>query len=90
MRNLKKSTVLKLLAEMEAVVKKLPEDVRYRRLFVVDDGQGIILDKGICEAAAALGKTVETAEWASKLHREVLLVNVGKLSIWEINGGEAK
>ncbi len=77
--------ILKLLESMENVVRKLPEDVRIARLFLVDDGQGIILERGIHAAAEALGKPVETAEWAGKLNWEVLEVHVGTLTICQIN-----
>ena len=89
MRIIGKSSVLKLLESMEDVVKKLPEDVYIGRLFLVDDGQGIILERGIHEAAEALGKTVEAAPGFNE-NREILRFSVGTLTIYQIVGLDEK
>ena len=83
MRKIGKSSILKLLESMENVIKKLPEDVRIGRLFLVDDGQGIILERGIHEAAEALGKTVETAPGFNE-NWKFLRFGVGTLTIYQI------
>lgn len=85
MRKIGKSSALKLLESMEGVVKKLPEDVRIGRLFLVDDGQGIVLERGIHEAAEALGKTVEAAPGFNE-NWECLRFSVGTLTICQIIG----
>lgn len=59
MERLKKAEALKLLERIEKIVKELPEDVRIGRLFMVNDGKGVVLESGIHEAAEAFGKTVE-------------------------------
>lgn len=84
MRRIKKHAILKLLESMEDVVKKLPEDVEIDRLFLVDDGQGIILANGIHEAAEALGKTVEAVDGFNE-HWESLRFSVGTLTIFQNN-----
>lgn len=84
MRKIGKSSALKLLESMEGVVKKLPEDVRIGRLFLVDDGQGIVLESGIHEAAEALGKTVEIVHGFNESW-EFLRFGVGTLTIYQIN-----
>lgn len=84
MRKIGKSSILKLLESMENVVKKLPEDVRIGRLFLVDDGQGIILESGIQAAAEELGKTVEATPIFNE-NWEFLRFSVGTLTICQIN-----
>lgn len=84
MREIGKYSALKLLESMEGVVKKLPEDVRIGRMFIVDDGQGIVLERGIHMAAEALGKTVETAPGFNE-NWEFLRFGVGALTICQIN-----
>lgn len=83
MRKIGKSHVLKMLADMEDIVKKLPEDARIGRLFVVDDGQGLILESGIHEAAAVFERTVEAVDGFNE-NVEFLRFNVGTLALYQI------
>lgn len=83
MRSVKKATALALLARMRDTVKKLPDNVRIGRLFVVNDGQGLILEEGFYETAEVFGKTVETVpgfspEW------KFLRFKVGDMTIFQI------
>ncbi len=59
MERLKKTEALKLITRMAELVKELPEEVRIGRLFMVNDGKGVLLESGIHAAAEAFGKTVE-------------------------------
>ncbi len=68
---------------MEEIVKKLPEEVRIGRLFIVDDGQGIILESGIQEAAKVFGKTVNDAPGFSK-NLAFLSFRAGDMAIYQI------
>lgn len=83
MRKKGKSSALKLLESMENVVKQLPEGVRIGRLFLVDDGQGIILESGIHEAAEALGKAVEAVPGFNE-NWEFMRFGVGTLTICQM------
>ena len=60
MRQLEKNTVLRYLEEMRRVVEKMPEDARIGRMFIADDGQGIVLKSGVQEAARAFGEKAES------------------------------
>ena len=89
MRKIGKTRVLKMLADMEDIVKKLPEDARIGRLFVVDDGQGLILEKGIHEAAAVFEQTVKTVD-GFNMDVEFLQFSVGALTIYQIERKSGK
>ncbi|WP_298028755.1 hypothetical protein [uncultured Dysosmobacter sp.] len=88
-QSLTPAQALKLLEDMRRVVEKLPKDARVGRMFIVNDGQGILLDGGIEEAAAAMGKIAkECEEWPMKEHWEVSQFQVGPLVIVQINQRE--
>lgn len=59
MERMKKAEAMKLLERIGRAIKELPEDVRIGRLFMVSDGKGVLLERGIHEAAEVFGKTVE-------------------------------
>lgn len=82
-RALKKADVLRMLTEMESVVKKLPDSVVYKRFFLVDDGKGIILESGIQDAAQALGRTVETMNISGEINFLVIPFCSGGLQIYQ-------
>lgn len=82
MRKMKKGQVLKLLGNMVDAVGKLPDEVRIGRVFVVDDGQGLILERGIETAAEVFGKTMEAEKWPNGW--TILKFRVGELTVSQI------
>ncbi len=84
MRDIEIADALKLLESMKDVVKRLPErESSIDRIFVVDDGQGIILHRGTYEAAAEFEKTVEVTFPGFGKHWKVLKFQVGDITIYQ-------
>lgn len=88
MRRMKKEQVLKMLGGMVSTVKELPDEVRIGRVFMVDDGQGIILEREIETAAEVFGKTMETEKWPNGW--TILKFHVGELTVSQIKGADWK
>lgn len=86
MRKMEKGKALKLLGSMVDAVGKLPDEVRIGRLFIADDGQGLILEQGIETAAAVFGKTVEAEKWPNGW--TILKFHVGELMVSQIKEGD--
>lgn len=82
MRKLKKARVLKFLTSMVDAVEKMPEEVQIGRVFIVDDGQGLILERGIETVAEAFGKVVETEAWPNGW--TILKFHIGELTVSQI------
>lgn len=88
MRKMKKGQALKLLGNMVEAVGKLPDEVRIGRVLMVDDGQGLILERGIEAAAEVFGKTMEAEKWPNGW--TILKFHVGELTVSQIEGADWK
>ncbi len=88
MRKMKKEQVLKMLGSMVSTVEKLPDEVRIGRVFMVDDGQGLILERGIETAAEVFGKTMEAEKWPNGW--TILKFHIGELTVLQIKGTDWK
>lgn len=89
MRGIKKADVLRMLEEIKTVVKKLPDDVTYRRFFLADDGRGVILETGISAAAEAMGETVQEKDWGTEeINWKMLQIQTGGMTIYQLEKGD--
>jgi uncharacterized protein with ACT and thioredoxin-like domain len=87
-RELRKKDALEILEKIQAVVKSMPENIHYARVFIVDDGQGVLLNDGIFDAAASFGKEVERLDGFNK-HWEYLRFFVGNIQIMQFQKRDA-
>jgi uncharacterized protein with ACT and thioredoxin-like domain len=87
-RELRKKDALEILEKIQAVVKSMPENVNYARAFISDDGQGVLLNDGIFDAADCFGKEVERLDGFNK-HWEQLRFFVGYVQVVQFQKRDA-